>query len=97
ARSAVLPHRARRRVPVPGAVRRRVSGVGARLGLALLVVLVGALALVYAIVVPSLQSRLIHSRISQLQRASEGLVRELPADQFRWPDFVEAGSESANA
>ena len=76
---------------------RRFSGVGARLGLALLAVLAGALGLVYLIVVPSLQNRLVNSRLSQLQRASDGLARELPADRFRWPDFLDSAAESANA
>ena len=70
----------------------RFSGVGARMGLALLVVLAGALGLVYLIVVPSLQTRLVDSRLSQLRRASDGLVRELPADRFRWPDFLDSAS-----
>jgi signal transduction histidine kinase len=74
-----------------------LSGVGARLGLALLVVLAAALALVYLIVVPSLESRLVNSRVSQLERAAPGLARDLPADRFRWPDFLETASESANA
>ena len=42
---------------------RRFSGVGARLGLALLAVLAGALGLVYLIVVRSLQNRLVNSRL----------------------------------
>ncbi len=73
------------------------SGVGARLALALLVVLAGAWALVYLIVVPSLESRLVDARVSALGRAAPGIARELPADRFRWPDFVEASSASANA
>jgi signal transduction histidine kinase len=76
---------------------RRFSGVGARLGLALFAVVAGGLVLVYLIVVPSLESRLIDSRLSQLGRAAPGLARELPADRFRWPDFLETASESANA
>ncbi len=76
---------------------RRFSGVGARLGLALLVVLAGALGLVYLIVVPSLEDRLVNSRLSQLGRAADGLARELPSDRFRWPDFLESAAESANA
>lgn len=76
---------------------RRPSGVGARLGIALLAVLAGALALVYVIVVPSLENRLVRSRVSQLGRAAPGLARELPADRFRWPDFLESASQSANA
>jgi len=75
----------------------RFSGVGARLGLALLAVLAGALGLVYLIVVPSLENRLVHSRLSQLVRAADGLARELPADRARWPDFLDTASESANA
>lgn len=74
-----------------------VSGVGARLGLALFVVLACALAIVYLIVVPSLQSRLTDSRLTQLQLAAPGIVRELPADRTAWPDFLEAASASANA
>ena len=75
----------------------RFSGVGARLGLALLFVLAGALGLVYVIVVPSLEHRLVHSRLSQLARAADGLARELPSDRARWPDFLDTASESANA
>jgi signal transduction histidine kinase len=75
----------------------RFSGVGARLGLALFAVLAGALGLVYLIVVPSLQNRLVNSRLSQLGRSADGLARELPADRFRWVDFLDSASESANA
>ncbi len=78
-------------------MRRLLGGVGTRLGLALLAVLAGALALVYLIVVPSLESRLIRSRVSQLELAAPGIVRELPTDRFRWPDYLEAASTSANA
>jgi signal transduction histidine kinase len=78
-------------------VNRVFSGVGARLALALLVVLAGAWALVYLIVVPSLESRLVDARVSALGRAAPGIARELPVDRLRWPDFVEAASASANA
>ncbi len=76
---------------------RLVSGVGARLGLALLVVLAGALAFIYLAVVPSLESRLTDSRLTELDRAAPGIARELPADRFAWPDFLGASSASANA
>jgi signal transduction histidine kinase len=78
-------------------VSNAFSRVGARLALALLVVLAGAWALVYLIVVPSLESRLVDARVSALARAAPGIARELPSDRFRWPDFVEASSASANA
>ena len=59
--------------------------VGARLSLALLVVVAIALALVYAVVVPSLKSRLINSKIAQLERAAPAWARRyseaaIPAD-----------------
>ena len=98
AQAAVHPDRARRRVPLPRAMKRLVSGVGARLALALLVVLAGALALVYLIVVPSLESRLTHSRLSAARAwPRRESSRELPSDRFNWPDFLEAASASANA
>jgi signal transduction histidine kinase len=78
-------------------VKRLFSGVGSRLALALLAVLVGALALVYLIVVPSLESRLVNARVSALERAAPEIARELPANQIRWPDFLEAASAGANA
>jgi signal transduction histidine kinase len=78
-------------------VRRLFSGVGLRLALALLVVLVGALGLVYLIVVPSLESRLVNARVSSLERAAPDIARELPGNRIRWPDFLEAASAGANA
>ncbi len=78
-------------------MKRFASGVGARLGLALLLVVAGALALVYLVVVPSLESRLRDSRVSQLRRSAAGLAREVPSDQIRWTDFLDSASASANA
>ncbi|HZO63066.1 MAG TPA: HAMP domain-containing sensor histidine kinase [Gaiellaceae bacterium] len=78
-------------------MRKVFAGVGTRLVLALLAVLAGAFALVYLIVVPSLEDRLVASRLRALERAAPGIARELPADRFRWPDFIEAASASANA
>ena len=60
-------------------------------------VLVGALALVYLIVVPSLESRLVNARVSGLERAAPEIARELPGNRIRWPDFLEAASAGANA
>ncbi|MGE5272970.1 MAG: sensor histidine kinase [Verrucomicrobiota bacterium] len=78
-------------------MRRLFSGVGLRLALALLAVLVGALGLVYLIVVPSLESRLVNARVSSLERAAPEIARELPGNRIRWPDFLEAASAGANA
>jgi signal transduction histidine kinase len=46
-----------------------LRSVGARLSLALLLVVAGSLALVYLVVIPSLESRLIDSKISQLRKS----------------------------
>ena len=48
------------------------SGVGARLALALLVVLAGAWTLVYLIVVPSLENRLVDARVSAARPRGAG-------------------------
>jgi len=53
--------------------------VGARLSLALLVVVVGVLAFVYLIVVPSLENRLIDSRKAQAASVAARVVEQLRA------------------
>ena len=72
--------------------------VGARLSLALALVVAGALALVYLIVVPSLQQRLIDSKLNQLRAALPSIVREVPQTSFEpWQDFLETASARADA
>jgi signal transduction histidine kinase len=51
-----------------------LRSVGARLSLALLLVVAGSLALVYLVVIPSLEGRLIDSKISQLRKAVPPLL-----------------------
>jgi signal transduction histidine kinase len=51
--------------------------VGARLGLALLLVVLGALGIAYLLVVPSLQHRLVGTKIAQLRAALPKEVRKL--------------------
>src|SRR5581483_7460524 len=75
ARAAVHLHRARRRLPLPRHVNP-LRSVGARLSLALLLVVAGALGFVYLFVVPSLQSRLISSRLHQLDSAAKTLAHQ---------------------
>ncbi len=70
--------------------------VGARLSLALLLVVVGALALVYLAVAPSLESRMVNSRISDLERSAPTLAEQLATDPFS-PDFYETAAVTANA
>jgi signal transduction histidine kinase len=75
----------------------RLRGVGVRLSLALLLVVALVLWIVYLVVVPSLERRLVSAKLSQLERAAPGVARQLPANQFAWDDFVENASASANA
>ena len=77
---------------------RPLRSVGARLALALGLVVTIALAVVYAIVVPSLKSNLIQARIDELTETGGLYVaNNLPAFQFEIQDFVDAAAEDANA
>jgi len=53
-----------------------LRSVGARLSLALLLVVAGSLALVYLVVIPSLESRLIESKINHLRSFVPNLLSE---------------------
>ena len=68
--------------------------VGGRLSLALLAVVALALALVYAVVVPSLKARLIDTKLNDLARATPRLKQEFsPRD----PDFFSNAAASTNS
>jgi len=54
-----------------------LRSVGARLSLALLLVVAGSLALVYLVVIPSLESRLIDSKISHLRGSVPKLINTI--------------------
>ncbi len=75
----------------------RLSGVGTRLSLALLLVVAAALGTVYLVVVPSLEKRLVDAKLSQLERAAPSVASQLPANRFTWQDYVILASASANA
>jgi signal transduction histidine kinase len=70
--------------------------VGARLSLALLLVVATALGLVYLAVAPSLENRLVDSRLNDLERIAPTLAREIADNPFD-PDFFESASTTANA
>jgi signal transduction histidine kinase len=57
--------------------RLRLQSVGAQLSLALLLVVAGALAVVYLIVVPSLERRLVDDREAEAARVASGLAAGL--------------------
>jgi two-component system OmpR family sensor kinase len=70
--------------------------VGARLALALAVVVLGALAVVWVALVPSLERRLVAGRLQELAGSARGVAREargLRVDQ----DFVDGASRGADA
>jgi signal transduction histidine kinase len=68
------------------------------LSLALVTVVAGALALVYVIVVPSLEQRLIDSKLSQLRAVMPQIVQTVPQSSYEdWPAFLETTSETADA
>jgi signal transduction histidine kinase len=70
--------------------------VGARLSLALLVVVALVLGLVYLIVVPSLRNRLVDSRLNALDRAARTLAAEYRRND-RDPDFFSNAAADTNA
>jgi signal transduction histidine kinase len=73
-----------------------LRSVGARLSLALLLVVLMALGLVYVVVVPQLQNRLIDQKIAQLKRVANDL-RPPPAAHPAADDFATRASTLVNA
>jgi len=72
--------------------------VGARLSLALAVVVALALGLVYLIVIPSLRQRLVDAKLNQLTDVMPALSRSVPQSSFDdWQSFLETASEAADA
>lgn len=69
--------------------------VGARLSLALLVVVAGVLAFVYLLVVPSLENRLVDSRENQAASVAENVAAQLPQSSLVETTEVAAGFASA--
>ena len=76
-----------------------LKSVGARLSLALAVVVAGALGAVYLAVVPSLQRNLTHAKLRDLERVAPVLRRMYVNDRLGVydPDFVGTAAERANA
>jgi signal transduction histidine kinase len=75
----------------------RFRSVGARLSAALLVVVAGALAIVYAALVPRLERNLVDQRIQQLVRSGNSLADRVPGEQRQWQDWVDNNAQTANA
>jgi signal transduction histidine kinase len=77
-----------------------LRSVGARLSLALLLCVAAALGLVYAAVAPSLENRLVNSRLNDLERSAPALAQQLERIERRNlfdPDFFERAATTTNA
>jgi signal transduction histidine kinase len=71
--------------------------VGARLSLALLLVVAAVLAFVYLIVTPSLENRLVESRKTQAADVAHRVVEQLPRqDQSDWQSLAEGFASASN-
>jgi two-component system OmpR family sensor kinase len=75
----------------------RLRSVGARLSLALMLVVAGVLAIIYLALVPTLERNLVDARLDDLVSAAEGLETSVPGDAGRWGIFVLDRSPAVNA
>ena len=73
-----------------------LRSVGARLSLALAVVVLGALAVVWVALVPTLERRLVAGRLSELAGSARGVFKETKRSQPS-QDFVDEASRGADA
>jgi len=76
---------------------RVFQSVGARLSIALAAVVLGALAIVWVALVPTLQRRLENGRIGQLTAAAQGLEREAAGSGGITSDLVDETARTENA
>ena len=60
-------------------------------------VVAGALAVVYLVVVPSLERRLVDAKLAQLENVAPTLVEEFPRSQFFWQEFADQAEGIVNA
>lgn len=80
-------------------MKNPLRSVGALLSLALSFVVVGASLIVYFLVVPSLQQRLIDAKLRQLESAAPGLAGQYVKQEANTSaqDFVDNAAEATNA
>ena len=72
--------------------------VGARLSLALLLVVAAVLAFVYLVVTPSLENRLVDSRKTQAAGVADRVVEQLPrTDQSDWQSLASGFASASNS
>jgi signal transduction histidine kinase len=75
-----------------------LRSVGLKLSLALVILVAGALGVVYAIVIPSLERNLVNARLDSLRAVAPELGRSAPTSPFEdWGIFLDTASSTANA
>lgn len=75
-----------------------LHSVGLKLSLALVILVAGALGLVYAIVIPSLERNLVDARLQSLRSVAPELRRTAPTPPVEdWEGFLEKASAAADA
>jgi len=74
-----------------------LRGVGGRLALALLVVVIGVLVIVYLIVVPSYRSSLVNNELDSLSTSLRSIVPSFPAEPYLKQQFASAEGTQVNA
>src|SRR5215472_15601275 len=74
-----------------------LRGVGGRLALALLVVVIGVLVIVYLIVVPSYRSSLVNNELDSLSTSLRSIVPSFPAEPYLKQQFASAQGPQVNA
>ena len=78
-------------------VRPRIRGIRLRLALALLLVVAGALGVVYLIVVPSLESELVNAKLDQLEEDANTVAPGLTTNAEDVQGFAEFASSVVQA
>ncbi len=73
------------------------GGIRARLVLALLAIVAGALGAAYLVVIPSLEKQLVDARLDELEEQAVPLAEDLPDDTILWNDAVEDYAVQTNA
>jgi signal transduction histidine kinase len=75
-----------------------LRSVGARLSLALLLCVTAALGLVYAAVAPSLENRLVNSRLNDLEHSAPALAQQIEGNPLEASEeFFERAARTTNA
>ncbi|MGH2921970.1 MAG: hypothetical protein ACRDKU_07900, partial [Gaiellaceae bacterium] len=75
--------------------RPQLQSVGSRLSLALLLVVAGALGVVYLVVVPSLEERLVNTRREHVERVADQVATAWEFQPPAIPDDLAEGFASA--